>query len=233
MVFITSKLAVCGIINNNCTCKMCVCIHVYLQGRRNRGGRGGGASAPPLWKQGGLSPPFFHNPILQKVQQHSSVIICRCLQKSARVKIATKSVQKLLPECIRNALRESKIPKFSGGACPQAPLGGLWSYAYSLTAVTVKCLSPPTFVTCSPPLTCVCACASMKDLYNYYVLIPIGLHACTPSIVYIVHKYSFLNFNHCIQLIVQEHNVIDQQSKNVRDHLRAYYSTNMPPSAEH
>ena len=93
--------------------------HSSYQGRRNRGGRGG------------LQPP----PILShahtiKFQQHSS----GCLQKIARVKITTKSVQKLLPECIRNALRESKFPKFSGGACPQTPVGVLWAYAHSLTA---------------------------------------------------------------------------------------------------
>ena len=52
-------------------------------------------------------------------------------------KIATKSVQKLLPEYIRNTLRESKFPKFSGGACPQTPLGRLWLYAHSLTVVIV------------------------------------------------------------------------------------------------
>ena len=57
--------------------------------------------------------------------------------------LLAKSVQKLLPECIGNALRESKFPKFSGGACPQTPLGWLWVYAHSLTVVTVKGLSPP------------------------------------------------------------------------------------------
>ena len=99
-----------------------------MQGRRNRGSRG--ASAPPLWKQVGLSPPILSHAHTIKLQQHSS----GCLQKVARVKISTKSVQKLLPECIRNALRESKFPKFSGGACPQTPLGGLWAYAHNLTA---------------------------------------------------------------------------------------------------
>ena len=36
-----------------------------------------------------------------------------------------------------NALRESKFPKFSGGACPQTPLGGLWAYAHSIIVITV------------------------------------------------------------------------------------------------
>ena len=70
-----------------------------------------------------------------KLQQHSSVIILDVC-KSAWVKIATKSIPKLLPEWIRNA-RELKFPKFFGGACPQTPLGGLWAYAHSLTVVTV------------------------------------------------------------------------------------------------
>ena len=109
--------------------------HSVTAGRRNGGGGGGGrgASAPPLRKQGGLSPPILSYAHTIKLQQHSS----GCLQKSPQVKIATKSVQKLLPECIRNTLRESKFPKFSGGAYPQTPLGGLWANAHSLTIVTV------------------------------------------------------------------------------------------------
>ena len=47
------------------------------------------------------------------------------------------SPPKMLPECLRNALRESKFPKFSGVACPQTLLGGLWAYAHSITIVTV------------------------------------------------------------------------------------------------
>ena len=82
---------------------------------------------------GGMSPPILSHAHTIKLQQHSS----GCLQKSPQIKIATKSVQKLLPECIRNTLRESKFPKFSGGACLQTPLGGLWAYAHSLTIVTV------------------------------------------------------------------------------------------------
>ena len=63
-------------------------------------------------------------------------------------------VQKLLPEFIRNTLRELKFPKFSGEACPQTPLGGLWVYAHSLIVVTVQGqIRSPTFVTCSPPMT--------------------------------------------------------------------------------
>ena len=120
----------------------------------SRGGEigGQGGFSPPTWETRGAEPPhFITSPYYKSTATYSSVIILDVCD-SAQVKIATKSAKKLLPECIRNALRESKFPKFSGGACPQTPLGGLWAYAHSLTVVTVKGLSPPTFVTCSPPL---------------------------------------------------------------------------------
>ena len=41
----------------------------------------------------------------------------------------------MLPECLRNSLKESKFQKFSGGASPQTPPGGLWIFAHSITIV--------------------------------------------------------------------------------------------------
>ena len=121
--------------------------YLLKQGRRNRGGRGG--FSPPTLETKGAEPPILSQAYATKVQQRSSVIIVDVC-KSARVKITTKSVPKLLSECIRNTLRELKFPKFSGGACPQTPLGGLCS----LTVVIVHSQrsEPPTFATCSPPL---------------------------------------------------------------------------------
>ena len=140
-------------------------------------GGAGGASAPPLGKQGGLSPLFITSPYYKSTATYSSVIILDVCD-SAQVKIATKSAKKLLPECIRNALRESKFPKFSD------PLGGLWAYAHSLTVVTVKGLSPPTFVTCSPPLfrpMCKGGCdvKSGKRCLHYYCV------RCTLLVMYL------------------------------------------------
>ena len=79
----------------------------WCQGQRNRGETRGAK----------LSPLLSHAHTIN----YSNIVLHGCLQKSARIKIATKSVQKLLPKCIRNTLRESKFPKFSGGSMPPDP----------------------------------------------------------------------------------------------------------------
>ena len=81
-------------------------------------------------------------------------INCQVFAKSAQVKLLLKSVQKLVPDCTRNALRESKFPRFSVGACCQTLLGGLWAYAHSLTVVPVHSQrSEPTPPPPPPPPT--------------------------------------------------------------------------------
>ena len=126
-----------------------MCMSRKHNGRGGEIGGGRGGFSPPLWKQGGLSPPppppppHFITCPYYKLQQHSS----GCLQKSARVKIATESAKKTATRMHQKHSQRIKISKIFWGSMPPDPLGGLWAYAHSLTVITVhsRKSEPPHF----------------------------------------------------------------------------------------
>ena len=125
----------------------------YSYRGREIGGTGGGAqvSPPHFGNRGGWAPSYYHMPILQ----HCDIVLSYVCERVLKWKVLLDQPPKMLPECLRNAPRESKFPKFSGGACPQTPLGRLWAYAHSIIIVTVhnQRSEPPTFTICFPPLS--------------------------------------------------------------------------------
>ena len=105
-------------------------LHAATRAEKWGGGGGGGAwglEPPPLWKQGGLSP------LILSHAYTIIVILSVCMSvpsKNNQPQIAVRMPQK----CSQGVY---KFPKFSGGACPQTPLGGLWAYAHSIIVITV------------------------------------------------------------------------------------------------
>ena len=106
------------------------------------GGGGGLEPPPPTMDVGGTEPP--HITTCPYYNYNS-----KCLYVSTQAIISTPN---RLSKCPRNTLRKSKFPKFSGGACSQTHLGGLWAYAHNTTVVTMHTQRsehpspPPTFV---------------------------------------------------------------------------------------
>ena len=71
-------------------------------------------------------------PILQYCDIYLSYVC-----ESAQVKLLLEIPKKCCQNTSETLSGSRNFQKFSGGACPQTPLGGLWAYAHSITIVTV------------------------------------------------------------------------------------------------
>jgi hypothetical protein len=104
-----------------------------LQGRRNRGA--GGASAPPLWREGGLSPLIFPNTHINTIIIHDTLRL-----------VGSKNDCQNASETFSETLN---FQNFLGEHAPGPPRGG----GHGHTIVLSKNFSPPpTFTACSLPL---------------------------------------------------------------------------------